>query len=84
MAISRRPLDVDNYSALDGGTGLEIPGSYRRTNINDIISNNVEQGTSSDSAGSSGDVRVVNVGNKKYIEGKFSDGWSRVELPENS
>jgi hypothetical protein len=39
MAISRRPLDVDNYSALDGGTGLEIPGSYRRTNINDIISN---------------------------------------------
>ena len=39
MAISRRPLDVDNYSALDGGNGTEIPGSYRRTNINDIISN---------------------------------------------
>ena len=39
MAISRRPLDVDNYSALDGGTGLEIPGSYRRTNLNDIVSN---------------------------------------------
>jgi len=39
MAISRRPLDVDNYSALDGGNGTEIPGSYRRTNINDIINN---------------------------------------------
>lgn len=39
MAISRKPLDVDNYSALDGGNGTEIPGSYRRTNINDIINN---------------------------------------------
>ena len=39
MAISRRPLDVDNYSALDGGNGLAIPGYYRRTNLNDIISN---------------------------------------------
>tara|TARA_Y100000748_G_scaffold301444_1_gene301661 strand:+ start:2615 stop:3538 length:924 start_codon:yes stop_codon:yes gene_type:complete len=39
MAISRRPLDVDNYSALDGGTGLAIPGYYRRTNLNDIINN---------------------------------------------
>ena len=39
MAISRRPLDVDNYSALDGGTGLAIPGYYSRTNLNDIINN---------------------------------------------
>ena len=39
MAVSRRPLDVDNYSALDGGTGLAIPGYYRRTNLNDIINN---------------------------------------------
>lgn len=39
MAISRKPLDVDNYSALDGGNGTDIPGSYRRTNINDIINN---------------------------------------------
>ena len=39
MAISRKPLDVDNYSALDGGTGLAIPGYYRRTNLNDIINN---------------------------------------------
>jgi len=39
MAISRKPLDVDNYSALDGGTGLEVPGYYRRTNLNDIINN---------------------------------------------
>ena len=37
MAISRRPLDVNNYSALDGGNGLAIPGYYRRTNLNDII-----------------------------------------------
>ena len=28
MAVSRRPLDVDNYSALDGGTGLAIPGYF--------------------------------------------------------
>ena len=34
MAISRRPLDVDNYSALDGGNGLAVPGYYRRTNLN--------------------------------------------------
>lgn len=39
MAISRKPLDVNNYSALDGGTGLAIPGYYRRTNLNDIINN---------------------------------------------
>ena len=39
MAISRKPLDVDNYSALDGGNGLAVPGYYRRTNLNDIISN---------------------------------------------
>jgi len=39
MAVSRRPLDVNNYSALDGGTGLAIPGYYRRTNLNDIINN---------------------------------------------
>tara|TARA_B100001248_G_scaffold242011_1_gene209194 strand:+ start:1935 stop:2858 length:924 start_codon:yes stop_codon:yes gene_type:complete len=39
MAISRRPLDVDNYSALDGGTGLAIPGYYSRVNLNDIINN---------------------------------------------
>ena len=39
MAISRKPLDVDNYSALDGGTGLAVPGYYRRTNVNDIINN---------------------------------------------
>jgi len=26
MAISRKPLDVDNYSALDGGNGLAVPG----------------------------------------------------------
>ena len=37
MAISRRPLDVDNYSALDGGTGLAIPGYYSRVHLNDII-----------------------------------------------
>ncbi len=39
MAISRRPLDVDNYSALDGGTGLAIPGYYSRVNLNDVINN---------------------------------------------
>ena len=39
MAISRKPLDVDNYSALDGGTGLAVPGYYRRTNLNDVINN---------------------------------------------
>lgn len=39
MAISRKPLDVNNYSALDGGTGLAIPGYYSRTNLNDIINN---------------------------------------------
>ena len=39
MAISRRPLDVDNYSALDGGTGLAIPGYYSRVHLNDIINN---------------------------------------------
>ncbi len=39
MAISRKPLDVDNYSALDGGTGLAIPGYYSRINLNDIINN---------------------------------------------
>jgi len=39
MAISRKPLDVDNYSALDGGNGTAIPGYYRRTNLNDIINN---------------------------------------------
>ena len=39
MAISRKPLDVDNYSALDGGTGLAIPGYYSRVNLNDIINN---------------------------------------------
>jgi hypothetical protein len=39
MAVSRKPLDVDNYSALDGGTGLEVPGYYRRTNLDDIINN---------------------------------------------
>ena len=39
MAISRKPLDVDNYSALDGGNGTAIPGYYRRTNLNDIIDN---------------------------------------------
>ena len=39
MAISRRPLDVDNYSALDGGNGTAVPGYYRRTNLNDIINN---------------------------------------------
>ena len=39
MARSRKPLDVNNYSALDGGTGLAIPGYYSRTNLNDIINN---------------------------------------------
>ena len=39
MAISRRPLDVDNYSALDGGTGLAIPGYYSRVHLNDLINN---------------------------------------------
>lgn len=39
MAISRRPLDVDNYSALDGGTGLAIPGYYSRVHLHDIINN---------------------------------------------
>ena len=39
MAISRKPLDVDNYSALDGGTGLAIPGYYSRVHLNDIINN---------------------------------------------
>ena len=39
MAISRKPLDVDNYSALDGGNGTAVPGYYRRTNLNDIINN---------------------------------------------
>ena len=39
MAISRKPLDVDNYSALDGGTGTAIPGYYSRVNLNDIINN---------------------------------------------
>jgi hypothetical protein len=39
MAISRKPLDVDNYSALDGGTGTAIPGYYSRVHLNDIINN---------------------------------------------
>jgi hypothetical protein len=39
MAISRKPLDVDNYSALEGGTGTAIPGYYSRTHLNDIINN---------------------------------------------
>ena len=39
MAISRSTLDVDNYSALDGGTGLAIPGYYSRVHLNDIINN---------------------------------------------
>ena len=39
MAISRKPLDVDNYSALDGGNGTAVLGYYRRTNLNDIINN---------------------------------------------
>ena len=39
MAVSRKPLDVDNYSALDGGTGTAIPGYYSRVNLNDIINN---------------------------------------------
>ena len=39
MAISRKPLDVDNYSALEGGTGTAIPGYYSRVHLNDIINN---------------------------------------------
>ncbi len=39
MAISRRPLDVDNYSALEGGTGTAVPGYYSRVHLNDIINN---------------------------------------------
>lgn len=39
MAISRKPLDVDNYSAAEGGTGSAIPGYYSRVNLNDIINN---------------------------------------------
>lgn len=39
MAISRKPLDVDNYSSLEGGTGTAIAGYYSRTHLNDIINN---------------------------------------------
>lgn len=39
MAISRKPLDVDNYSSLEGGTGTAIPGYYSRVHLNDIINN---------------------------------------------
>ena len=39
MAISRRPLDVDNYSALEGGTGTAVAGYYSRVHLNDIINN---------------------------------------------
>ena len=39
MAISRKPLDVDNYSAAEGGNGSAIPGYYSRANLNDIINN---------------------------------------------
>ena len=39
MAISRKPLDVNNYSALEGGTGTAIPGYYSRVHLNDIINN---------------------------------------------
>ena len=39
MAISRKPLDVDNYSALEGGTGTAVPGYYSRVHLNDIINN---------------------------------------------
>ena len=39
MAISRKPLDVDNYSSQEGGTGTAIPGYYSRTHLNDIINN---------------------------------------------
>ena len=39
MAISRKPLDVDNYSALEGGTGTAVAGYYSRVNLNDIINN---------------------------------------------
>lgn len=39
MAISRKPLDVDNYSAAEGGNGSAIPGYYSRVNLNDIINN---------------------------------------------
>ena len=52
--------------------------------VNDIISTEAKKATSSDASGSSGNVRVVNVGDKKYIEGKFKEGWSRVELTETS
>ena len=39
MAISRKPLDIDNYSAAEGGNGSAIPGYYSRVNLNDIINN---------------------------------------------
>tara|TARA_X000000950_G_scaffold78284_1_gene98445 strand:- start:4814 stop:5737 length:924 start_codon:yes stop_codon:yes gene_type:complete len=39
MAISRKPLDVDNYSALEGGTGTAVAGYYSRVHLNDIINN---------------------------------------------
>jgi len=39
MAISRKPLDVDNYSSEEGGTGSAIAGYYSRVHLNDIINN---------------------------------------------
>ena len=39
MAISRKPLDVDNYSSQEGGTGTAIAGYYSRVHLNDIINN---------------------------------------------
>ena len=39
MAISRKPLDVDNYSSLEGGTGTAVSGYYSRVHLNDIINN---------------------------------------------
>ena len=39
MAISRKPLDVDNYSLAEGGTGTAIAGYYSRVHLNDIINN---------------------------------------------
>lgn len=54
---------------------------YRDLNmLNQKISNSEKKDVSSDSKGSSGDIRVVTTGDKQYIEGKGKDGWARVEL----
>lgn len=57
---------------------------YRDLNmIYDLISKDEKKSKSADSSGKSGDIRITTTGNKKYLEGKGDEGWSRVEMVEN-